>query len=153
MLQGFRMKKILFALFALIFITGAMGCKAEAKTNSDDEKAFSEHSCELLILTESKQLYVFRDEELYKMYTVAVGRPTKPTPKGVFTVISKIESPYTEAYGTRWIGLSAPNIGIHGTNDPYSIGTEASSGCIRMGDADIEELYELIEIGTKVFIL
>lgn len=147
------MKRIFFAFFALIFIAGAAGCKAEAKTNSDDKQAFSEHTCEILILTESKQLYVFRDEELYKMYTVAVGRPTKPTPKGVFAVISKIESPYTEAYGTRWIGLSAPNIGIHGTNDPYSIGTEASSGCIRMGDEDIEELYDLVEIGTKVFIL
>jgi lipoprotein-anchoring transpeptidase ErfK/SrfK len=106
-----------------------------------------------LILVDTRQLFLFRNEELLKTYHVAVGRPTNPTPRGDFTITSMIVYPYAEAYGSRWIGLSAPNIGIHGTNDPDSIGYEASSGCIRLKNEDIEEIFDLICVGTKVFIL
>ena len=54
--------------------------------------------------------------------------------------------------GTRWIGTSAPAIGIHGTPVPSSIGTRASHGCIRMYIPDVERLYRQVEIGTRVYI-
>ena len=58
-------------------------------------------------------------------------------------------------FGTRWIGLDVPwgTYGIHGTNKPYSIGRDASHGCIRMLNRQVEEVYELVNIGTKVIIL
>jgi lipoprotein-anchoring transpeptidase ErfK/SrfK len=105
------------------------------------------------VLVESRELFLFCDEELFKVYPVAIGKTSTPTPKGDFTVVSKIERPFQEAYGSRWIGLSAPNIGIHGTNDPSSIGTHASNGCIRMWNENIEELFTFVQIGMKVFIL
>jgi L,D-transpeptidase ErfK/SrfK len=55
--------------------------------------------------------------------------------------------------GTRWMGLSAPGVGIHGTDEPSSIGWNASHGCIRMQVADSEWLFERVKIGTNVFIV
>jgi lipoprotein-anchoring transpeptidase ErfK/SrfK len=55
--------------------------------------------------------------------------------------------------GTRWMGTSAPAIGIHGTPLPGSIGSAASHGCIRMRIPDAEYLYDRVEIGTPVIIV
>ena len=55
--------------------------------------------------------------------------------------------------GTRWMGLSAPAVGIHATSDPGSIGTYASHGCIRMYVSDAEWLFDQVSIGTPVFIV
>jgi hypothetical protein len=52
--------------------------------------------------------------------------------------------------GTRWMGLSIRGYGIHGTNEPKSIGKAASHGCIRMAKADLEEFYELVAVGDTV---
>jgi lipoprotein-anchoring transpeptidase ErfK/SrfK len=55
--------------------------------------------------------------------------------------------------GTRALYLNAPGIRIHGTPASYSIGTYASHGCIRMLMEDVEELYEIVEIGTTVHVV
>jgi len=55
--------------------------------------------------------------------------------------------------GTRWMGLSAPGVGIHGTPDAASIGYSASHGCIRMRIPDAEWLFQHVKIGTPVFIV
>jgi lipoprotein-anchoring transpeptidase ErfK/SrfK len=140
-------------LAALVLL--AAGCSPENKANTEggDAQALTKPKYEILVLVESRELFLFCDEELFKVYPVAIGKTSTPTPKGDFTVVSKIERPFQEAYGSRWIGLSAPNIGIHGTNDPSSIGTHASNGCIRMWNEDIEELFTFVQIGMKVFIL
>jgi lipoprotein-anchoring transpeptidase ErfK/SrfK len=52
--------------------------------------------------------------------------------------------------GTRWLGLSVKGFGIHGTNVPQSIGKNASHGCIRMRNSDVEELFELVQVGDAV---
>jgi hypothetical protein len=52
--------------------------------------------------------------------------------------------------GSRWMGLSLKGYGIHGTNEPSSIGKAASHGCIRMAKADLEELYAQVEVGDAV---
>lgn len=148
------MKKLIMTAL-LLFISGGFSCCGSAPSALSPEAArvVYQPSYEILILVDSKQLFLFRDEELYKTYHIAVGRPSNPTPHGDFTITAMIRCPYAEAYGSRWIGLSTPNIGIHGTNDPDSIGSEASSGCIRMKNEDIEELFDLVDIGSKVFIL
>ena len=55
--------------------------------------------------------------------------------------------------GTRWMGLSAPGVGIHGTDEPGSIGYSASHGCIRMQVPDAEWLFDHVAVGTTVFIV
>lgn len=142
-------------LYFLVFITVAgYGCSnTDSAAVPQDKQALARPTYEILILVDSKELFLFKDEELYKIYQIAVGRSSDPTPKGDFTVTSMIKQPYLDAYGARWIGLSIPNIGIHGTNDPGSIGTCASSGCIRMRNEDIEELFQYVSVGMKVFIL
>ncbi len=151
--------KVVWLLFVLALLLAA-GCGAEPEPPATPERTPAPTpeepkgpKYEILVLLDAKQLFLFCDEELFKTYTVAVGRLSSPTPKGDFTVKSMIEYPHADAYGSRWIGLSTPNIGIHGTNRPSSIGKGASRGCIRMRNEDIDELFSYISIGTKVFIL
>ncbi|MDX6555410.1 MAG: hypothetical protein QOD86_1605, partial [Miltoncostaeaceae bacterium] len=106
------------------------------------------------------------------VFGVAVGAPGHTTPSGSYRIIEKQvdptwfppDSPWAEGLGpvppgvenplgTRWMGTSAPAIGIHGTPLPGSIGTAASHGCIRMRIPDAEYLYDRIDIGTPVVIV
>ncbi len=100
------------------------------------------------------KLTLFIDGLPQKTYRIALGKPETPTPVGEFLVINKYKN-WGSGFGTRWIGLNVPwgIYGIHGTNRPHSIGTDASHGCIRMHNRDVEELYEKVGIGTKVIIL
>ena len=97
-------------------------------------------------------LTLYQDNRVYKVYPVAVGKPTTPTPKGTFRIINKANIP-GGPFGARWIGLSSPGIGIHGTNNPSSIGNSVSHGCIRMQNKDVIELNQLVPIGTTVTII
>lgn len=97
-------------------------------------------------------LTLYKGGEVYKAYPVAVGKPTTPTPKGTFQIINKANNP-GGPYGVRWLGLNAPGIGIHGTNNPASIGKSVSHGCIRMQNKDVIELSNLVPIGTTVNIV
>lgn len=99
------------------------------------------------------RLLVNLDHKPYKSYPVAVGNPSTPTPVGEYSVTYKGKN-WGPSFGSRWIGLNVPwgVYGIHGTNKPFSIGQHASHGCIRMRNRDVEELYEIIPVGTKVTI-
>ncbi|MBO8141904.1 MAG: peptidoglycan-binding protein [Firmicutes bacterium] len=110
----------------------------------------------LLIDSEKLTLTVLVDGQPYKTYPVAVGRPKESTltPVGEWRIIHKAVN-WGGGFGTRWLGLNVPwgIYGIHGTNKPYSIGTRASAGCIRMFNRDVEELYEWVSVGTRVKIV
>jgi lipoprotein-anchoring transpeptidase ErfK/SrfK len=107
-----------------------------------------------------------------QVFGIAIGQPAHPTPTGSYSIIQKQvdptwfppDSPWAEGLGpvppgvsnplgTRWMGTSAPAIGIHGTPLPGSIGSAASHGCIRMRIPDAEYLYDRVEIGTPVIIV
>ncbi len=103
----------------------------------------------IVISTASKSLSVYRQGRLVKTYPVAIGKPSTPTPLGAFTIVNKQLNP-GGPFGTRWMGLSQPHYGIHGTNNPSSIGTAASNGCIRMFNSDVEELFSMTGVGTEV---
>ena len=105
----------------------------------------------IMIHTKQKLLELYRYGKLYRTYPVAVGKFLTPTPKGTFRIINKAINP-GGPFGTRWLGLSKPHIGIHGTNNPVSIGKAVSNGCIRMYNKDVEELSSLVSIGTSVII-
>ena len=85
--------------------------------------------------------------------TLSVGKPRTPSPLGVFTVNQK-SAGWGDGFGTRWIGFycSYGAYGIHGTNQPASIGGWASHGCIRMLNRDVEALYPQVPYGAKVLI-
>ncbi|MBO8126997.1 MAG: L,D-transpeptidase [Firmicutes bacterium] len=111
----------------------------------------------------ARRLDVFMDGKLIKEYPVAVGKPATPSQTGYFKIVNKVVNPtwYPEGrvpvepgpdnpVGTRWLGLNLPGYGIHGTNNPSSIGRAVSGGCFRMYNWDIEELYDLVPKGTPV---
>ena len=106
----------------------------------------------IVVRTKERQLDLYRKGAVIRTYPVAVGKAWTPTPKGNFIIINKQVNP-GGAFGSRWMGISSPHIGIHGTNDPSSIGKAASKGCIRMHNKDVEELFEQVGIGTPVKII
>jgi lipoprotein-anchoring transpeptidase ErfK/SrfK len=117
----------------------------------------------------SYSLTLERNGKVVKKYSVAIGQPQYPTPTGTFKIVTKQknptwippDSPWAEGLGeippgpgnplgTRWIGTSAPAVGIHGTYADYSIGTAASHGCLRMHIPEVEELFEMVSVGMPV---
>jgi L,D-transpeptidase ErfK/SrfK len=117
-------------------------------------KALPEGEIQLEIDTEKAQLTALVNGVPWKTYPVAVGKWATLTPVGEWKIIEKgFET--GGAFGTRWMALDVPwgGYGIHGTNRPWSIGTYASLGCVRMFNEDVEELFELVTIGTRVTIL
>jgi lipoprotein-anchoring transpeptidase ErfK/SrfK len=116
----------------------------------------------IVISIPKKQLTLFEGESIVKTYDVAVGKPSTPSPVGSWEIVNRINHPTWYAHGkpvtpgprnplgTRWIGLSKSGYGIHGTNEPASIGKAVSHGCIRMRNQDVEALFALVEPGMKV---
>lgn len=116
------------------------------------------------------RLQLIRDGKVVKSYRVAVGQSAYPTPTGIYRIVNKQRDPtWTpppdsswakglgpippgpgNPLGTRWMGTSAPFVGIHGTYAASSIGTRASHGCIRMHIKDVEELYDEVSVGMPV---
>lgn len=99
----------------------------------------------------TRRLSFYEGDRITSTYPVGVGKATTPTPVGDFTVVMKIINP-GGGLGSRWMGLSIPsgNYGIHGTNNPLSIGGYVSNGCIRMYNQDVEELFPKVPLGTPV---
>ena len=103
----------------------------------------------IVVSIQPKILDLYREGRFVKSYPVAIGKPSTPTPLGSFTIVNKQVNP-GGPFGTRWMGLSKPHYGIHGTNNPASIGTAASNGCIRMYNHDVEDLFSIVGVGTPV---
>ncbi|MFX3617908.1 MAG: L,D-transpeptidase [Sporolactobacillus sp.] len=103
------------------------------------------------VSTSRHQLKLFDENTLVKTYPIAVGKMLSPTPSGIYQIINKQYHP-GGAFGVLWMGLSRRHYGIHGTNNPASIGYNVSHGCIRMHNADVIALSALTPIGTKVSI-
>jgi lipoprotein-anchoring transpeptidase ErfK/SrfK len=103
------------------------------------------------VSTSQHQLKLFEGNGLIKAYPIAVGKILSPTPSGTYTIINKQLNP-GGPFGVLWMGLSKPHYGIHGTNNPASIGKNVSHGCIRMFNHDVLELSSSVPIGTRVFL-
>ncbi|MFW6243003.1 MAG: L,D-transpeptidase family protein [bacterium] len=108
----------------------------------------------IIINTYDRTLKVFKDNKIYKTYPVAIGKPSTKSPIGEWAIIRKSRD-WGGGFGTRWLELNVPwgIYGIHGTNKPWSIGTSASHGCIRMHNQHVEELYDIIPVKTRVKII
>ena len=106
----------------------------------------------IIVNTKNYSLTLYKNNKIFKTYTVAVGKPTTPTPKGNWNIIKK--GLWGEQFGGHFMQLSVPSgiYGIHGTNKPWTIGQSVSNGCIRMYNNDAKEVYDLVPIGTPVTI-
>lgn len=104
-------------------------------------------------------------DDVLKVYGVSTGRDNI-TPVGEFTIVNKLMNPpWTHdgriippespenILGTRWLGFDLPGYGIHGTTEPESIGKQVTAGCVRMRNNEVEELYDLLPVGTQVQIV
>lgn len=146
---------------SLALLVGVTPSRSLAESNSDATQTIDH----IVVALDEFQLLAKKDGELVEAYPIATGADTGPTPTGEFTVINKLKNPwYTpddepaqkpgpdNPLGTRWIGIDKPSYGLHGTKAPNSIGTRASEGCIRLFNNHVEELYQMVEKGTKVTI-
>lgn len=108
----------------------------------------------IIIDVEKRSLVLYEDDKIICEYPVAVGKSETPTPLGEWRIVQKSLN-WGNGFGTRWMGLNVPwgIFGIHGTNKPYSIGTYASHGCIRMFNNDVEKLYPLVPQYCRVRIV
>lgn len=116
----------------------------------------------IVVSLEDRKLALVEDGEVKKVYAVAVGKSSTPSPVGTFTIQRRVKNPVyqhegkvvqpgpSNPVGTRWMGLSVKGYGIHGTNEPKSIGKAASHGCIRMARKDLEQMYEMVHVGDTV---
>lgn len=105
----------------------------------------------IIVDLSDRHLYLIDDHMIVKSYPVGIGRMVTQTPTGEYAIINKAPNP-GGPFGVLWMGLSKPHYGIHGTNDPSSIGKLVSRGCIRMFNRDVLELSSLVPIGTRVTI-
>ena len=122
----------------------------------------------LVLNVPERALYYFKDGKFQEFLPVSVGSPPETqTPLGSFSVIEKVKDPTWYApdwadepgphppgpdnpLGDRWIGLSAPRVGIHGTNDPLNVGASVTHGCIRCYPEHVRALFEKVAVGLPV---
>ncbi|MCJ8011907.1 L,D-transpeptidase [Paenibacillus sp. KQZ6P-2] len=105
----------------------------------------------IIIDLSDRTLYLLDNDQVIKSYPVGVGKMVTRTPTGDYRIINKQPNP-GGPFGVLWMGLSKPHYGIHGTNNPSSIGHEVSHGCIRMYNADVLDLSSHVPVGTRVTI-
>jgi lipoprotein-anchoring transpeptidase ErfK/SrfK len=126
----------------------------------------------IVIRRQSNRLFLYEGTRYRRFFAVATGQSQYPTPLGRFKIVVKWRKPWwyppnspwaqgqkpippgpENPLGTRWMGLSAPGVGIHGTPSDASIGYSVSHGCIRMHIPEAEWLFNHVDVGTTVFIV
>jgi lipoprotein-anchoring transpeptidase ErfK/SrfK len=127
----------------------------------------------IVIKRGSNKLTLYNGMKKVRAFTVATGQNIYPTPLGRFQIVVKWKNPWwypptndswakglkpvppgpSNPLGTRWMGLSSPGVGIHGTDEPASIGYSLSHGCIRMLVPQAEWLFDHVDVGTPVYIV
>src|SRR5207302_10547954 len=126
------------------------------------ETTAPEAARKIVVSIPDRKLAVLERGKVKKVYRVAVGARWSPSPAGNFHIVNKAVAPVyrhkgkvvaaggSNPLGSRWMGLDAAHYGIHGTNQPNSIGQAASHGCIRMAAEDVQELFAMATVGDAV---
>jgi lipoprotein-anchoring transpeptidase ErfK/SrfK len=116
----------------------------------------------VLVSIPERKLAVIENGNVLRVFHVAVGGSLSPTPTGEFQIVSRLNNPtyyhtgviippgQDNPIGPRWLGLNKKGYGIHGTNEPKSIGKAASHGCIRMRNRDIQQFFQMVSVGDVV---
>ncbi|HKW27544.1 MAG TPA: L,D-transpeptidase [Terriglobales bacterium] len=159
---------IFLSLMALMMVPGSSQMMPTAGPGTTQESKVAETNAAMgpkrlvLVSIPDRRLALLEDGKIVKVYRVAVGSSISPSPSGEFQIVNRITNPtYYHPHvvipaseespiGTRWVGLNRKGYGIHGTNEPHSIGRAASHGCIRMSNRDIAQFFKLVRIGDLV---
>ncbi len=143
----------------LAALTGAMLLAAYEAMAADNQ---ARPARRVVVSLADRKLAVVEAGRVVKIFPTAVGAPESPSPTGSYEIINRLAQPTwyghgkvvppgkSNPIGTRWMGLSLKGYGIHGTNVPSSIGHNASHGCIRLRNSDVEELFEMVAVGDAV---
>jgi len=136
---------------------------AQLATQKNSKKpAQNPHPRQIVVSIADRKLAVMEAGQVLKIYPIAVGARTTPSPEGDFVIVNHAKDPAyshngkviepgkNNPLGSRWMGLSQKGYGIHGTNVQSSVGKAASHGCFRMRKQDVEELYSMVQVGDKV---
>ena len=123
----------------------------------------------VIVNKKTNEVAFINDNKVQTVIAAATGKTEDLTPEGFFTITVKAKDPYyrkkeirggdpKNPLGSRWIGFDAAETdgriyGIHGTNNPASIGKYVSQGCIRLQNEAVESLYDLVPVGTKILIV
>jgi hypothetical protein len=152
---------------ALISLAATLAATAAFAQNPPKPAAVSKPRSDRRVVASlpDRKLALIEKEQVVKIYDVAVGAPDSPSPSGEFRIVERLESPTYykpgvvigpgagNPLGTRWMGLGVKGLGIHGTNRPDSIGHDASHGCLRLRNRDVEDLFARLKVGDRVSLI
>lgn len=153
-------KWVVMVSTAMVLTVQAIGQVAKTTESSPVQPVQIKRT--IVVSLEDRKLALLEDGQVKRVYTVAVGKTSTPSPVGAFEIQRRVRNPVYQhdgkvippgpgnPVGTRWMGLTIKGYGIHGTNEPKSIGKASSHGCIRMGRKDLEEFYEMVRVGDTV---
>jgi lipoprotein-anchoring transpeptidase ErfK/SrfK len=117
---------------------------------------------QIVVSLPDRKLAVVENGKVVRVFAVSVGANNSPSPRGNFRIVNRIANPTyyrpgvvigpgrDNPIGPRWIGLSQKGYGIHGTNEPRSVGKAASHGCIRLRNTEIKLLFSMVRVGDEV---
>jgi len=148
---------------AVAVLFSAYGAAAQTTSHTQTGEATPERR--IVVSVADRKLALLEGERVVKIYDIAVGAPGSPSPNGDYRIAQRLKDPTyyhpgvvigpgkNNPLGPRWIGLDVKGFGIHGTNRPESIGKNASHGCIRLRNSDIEDLFARVQVGDRVSLI
>jgi lipoprotein-anchoring transpeptidase ErfK/SrfK len=155
---GHRQNRRMYSLAVMLLVAVGQAAAQDKSVVS----AASIRSRRIIVSIPDRKLALVEDGRVLRVYKVAVGARVSPSPTGEFKVARRLTNPTYyhpgvvippgrgNPLGTRWIGLDRRGYGIHGTNQPRSIGRATSHGCIRLAKADLEHLFDEVRVGDVV---
>ncbi len=169
------LKQMLAGMICLSVFSGVGQTAAAETVVTQNEKAVQQPAAvekkadekKILVNLAARSLALYKNGTKVRLYPIGAGKVSTPTPVGYYSVLEKEENPtWTDPedtsvqitsgannpLGYRWLQFFG-NYGIHGTNHPESVGGYVSNGCLRLKEADVEDLYGLVSVGTPVEIM
>ena len=146
----------------LLLLALAIASRETANAQTPDPSVATRSHRQILVSIPDRKLAVLDQGKVIRTFPVSVGTSVSPSPTGQFQIVHRISNPTyyhpgvvilpgsDNPIGPRWIGLSKRGYGIHGTNQPESIGHAASHGCIRLRNRDIKQLFDMVRVGDVV---
>src|SRR5579872_5026654 len=151
------------SLMAIALVAAAEALCQEKQVGTRPQAESDQPERRIVVSIPDRKLALMENGRVVKIYSTAVGAPSSPTPTGTYKIVQRIPNPTWygpnkkvvgpgkgNPVGTRWMGLDRKGYGIHGTNSPRSIGHNASHGCVRMRNRDVEDLFARVEVGDVV---
>lgn len=157
--KGGKASGSLLVILALALQAPALG---QSTQNTNNISPGHRPSRRVVVSVPDRKLAILEGGKVIRTFQVAVGAAVSPSPTGQFHIVSRLANPTyyhpgvvippgsDNPVGPRWVGLNQRGYGIHGTNEPRSIGKAASHGCIRMRNRDIEQFFRMVSVGDAV---